>query len=231
MKTQSPRGQMGAGPPGRPGAHPWDERYSTADYLFGEAPNAFLVSQAHRLVPGQRALALADGEGRNGVWLAERGLDVLSVDASIVAQAKARALADKRGVHIEIECADLDAWSFPTSAFDVVVAIFIQFAPPPLRARLFDCMKAALKPGGLILMQGYRPEQLDFRTGGPSDVDRFYTESLLKGAFSDFDILELRSYVAVLDEGRGHRGRSALIDLVGRRPGVPTAIPARLAGK
>src|SRR5450759_3372515 len=111
----------------------WDSRYAGDEYLFGEAPNAFLAAQASRLQPGKSALALADGEGRNGVWLAEQGLKVLSIDSSAVAQEKARRLALARGVHIQLELVDLSTWSFPESRFDVIAAIFIQFAGPPLR--------------------------------------------------------------------------------------------------
>ncbi|MFZ5727845.1 MAG: SAM-dependent methyltransferase, partial [Pseudomonadota bacterium] len=114
----------------------WDERYQGEAYLFGEAPNAFLARQSDRLRPGMTALAVADGEGRNGVWLAEQGLDVLSIDASRVAQDKARRLAARRGVELAFEIADLSAWNWPADRFDLVAAIFIQFADPPLRARL-----------------------------------------------------------------------------------------------
>src|ERR1700730_17503803 len=110
----------------------WDQRYAGEDYLFGQAPNRFLAAQAPRLQRGMSALALADGEGRNGVWLAEQGLDVLSIDSSAVAQEEGRRLAPARGVHIKLERVDLAAWSFPESRFDVTAAIFIQFATPPL---------------------------------------------------------------------------------------------------
>src|ERR1700746_481191 len=149
----------------------WDERYAIEDYLFGERPNRFLASQASRLKRGQSALALADGEARNGVWLAEQGLEVLSVDSSAVAQEKARRLARSRGVQIRLELADLSTWQFPESRFDVIAAIFFQFASRSLRAALFDGIKRALKPGGLLLLEGYRPKQLDYRTGGPPIIE------------------------------------------------------------
>jgi SAM-dependent methyltransferase len=196
----------------------WDTRYAGEGFLFGEAPNAFLASQAHRLEPGRRALAVADGEGRNGVWLAQQGLAVESIDSSAVAQAKALKLAAAKGVSIETTLADLDQWAWPEAAYDVVVAIFIQFAPPDLRARLFDRMQRALKPGGLLLLEGYRPEQLAYGTGGPSAVDNLYTEPMLRQAFAGLDIIELRSHDSVIHEGTGHDGMSALIDLVARRP-------------
>lgn len=200
----------------QPGPGLWDQRYARDDYLFGEAPNAFLARQAPRLNPGMRALAVADGEGRNGVWLAEQGLEVLSIDSSAVAQDKARRLAQARGVSPAFELADLGDWTWPEAAFDVVVAIFIQFAGPDLRTRLFAGMKRALKPGGLLLLEGYRPEQLAYGTGGPPIAENLYTEAMLREAFADLEILELAAYDVDIREGAGHAGMSALIDLVAR---------------
>ena len=197
----------------------WNERYAGEDFLFGTAPNAFLRAEQRRLPARGSALALADGEGRNGVWLAEQGLDVLAVDASDVGLAKSRRLATERGVTLAWEQADLARWDFGRERFDVIAAIFIQFADPVLRARIFDGMKAALKPGGVLLLEGYRPEQLEYRTGGPSELANLYTESMLREAFGDLHIEYLASYDAELDEGAGHRGMSALIDLVARKPG------------
>lgn len=197
----------------------WDERYSaTEGYLFGEAPNAFLARQAHLITPGMRALAVADGEGRNGVWLAQQGASVLSVDGSPNALQKARKLADKKGVEIECQVEDLLNWTWPTEAFDLVVGIFIQFVGPKDRDTLFKSMKAALKPGGLLLLEGYRPKQLDYGTGGPPIAANMYTKDLLREAFSDMQILELSSYDADLDEGPAHSGMSALIDLIAKKP-------------
>jgi len=196
----------------------WDQRYAGEDYLFGEQPNRFLASQVAKLKRGQSALALADGEGRNGVWLAEQGLDVWSVDSSAVAQEKAQRLARSRGVKMKIELVDLSNWDFRKSRFVVVAAIFIQFAGPALRAALFKDIKHALKPGGLLFLEGYRPRQLDYRTGGPPIAENLYTEEMLREAFSDFEIIELKEYDAVIEEGTAHKGMSALIDLVARKP-------------
>ena len=196
----------------------WEGRFAASGYLFGTEPNAFLKSQAHRLRPGQRALAIADGEGRNGVWLAEQGLDVLSVDFSPIALDKARALAASRGVRLRTEQVDLAEWSWPVERFDVVAAIFIQFAAPGFRDSIFAGLRRALKPGGLLLLEGYRPEQLNYRTGGPPDLERFYTRDLLEAAFADMADMEIVEHDSVLNEGSHHVGMSALIDLVARRP-------------
>lgn len=195
----------------------WNSRFSSPEYVFGTAPNAFLASQAHRLKPGQRALAVADGEGRNGVWLARQGLEVLSVDFSPVGLAKAQKLAADAGVTLHTECVDLASWSWEGPPFDVVVGIFIQFAGPTLREAIFAKMKNALKPGGLILLTGYRPEQLGYRTGGPSQPENLYTAPMLRAAFSDMTILHLAEHDDEMREGAGHSGMSALIDLVARK--------------
>lgn len=196
----------------------WDDRYSGDGYLFGETPNAFLAAQSHRLQKGWTALAVADGEGRNGVWLAEHGLAVRSVDGSAIGRAKALKLAASHGVDIDYTLADLSQWEWPEAEFDVVAAIFIQFASPPLRKEIFNGIKRTLKPGGLLLLEGYRPEQLKYGTGGPSASENLYTEVLLREAFSDFELLDLRSHDSAINEGVGHSGMSALIDLVARKP-------------
>ena len=195
----------------------WEARFAGPEYHFGTEPNAFLKSKAGLLKPGQKALSIADGEGRNGVFLAEQGLDVLAMDFSPTALAKSQALARQRGVTIRTEQADLDTWRWPAGAFDVVAAIFFQFCAPPLRARVFNNIKRALKPGGLLLMEGYTPKQREYKTGGPSEVENLYTRKLLEDSFSDFTSVEIREYDSEIHEGPGHGGMSALIDLVGRK--------------
>ncbi|MDD2929836.1 MAG: class I SAM-dependent methyltransferase [Sideroxydans sp.] len=194
----------------------WDERYSGEDYFYGTKPNAFLVSQVLRLRPGMTCLAFADGEGRNGVWLAEQGLDVLSVDASAVAQAKAQKLAQMRGVKMRFGQVDLMQWA-GDGLYDVVIAIFIQFVGPEQRVQQFDNLKRHLKPGGLLLEQGYTPRQLEFKTGGPSQLENLYTEPMLRELCADMEILHLHKHYSELHEGKGHSGMSALIDLVARK--------------
>ena len=195
----------------------WDERYATEDYVFGTEPNAFLLSQKDLLKPGMSCLAVADGEGRNGVWLAQQGLQVLSVEASAVALEKAKKLAAQRGVEIEFEQADLAHWNWGEHRFDMVAAIFIQFAPPALREQMFAGIKRCLKPGGLLLLQGYTPRQLEYKTGGPPVAENMYTEPLLREAFSDMEWLDFAEHDDHIQEGTGHSGMSALIDLVARK--------------
>ena len=195
----------------------WDDRFASEHFVFGKEPCAFLLAQQGHLKPGQRALAIADGEGRNGVWLAGQGLEVLSVDFSPIALAKALKLAAEAEVTIRTECVDLAKWQWREAEFDVVVAIFIQFAAPTLRELIFRNIKETLRPGGLLLLHGYRPEQLKYKTGGPSQIENLYTASMLLEAFSDMSILKLDEYDAEINEGAGHKGMSALIDLIARK--------------
>lgn len=198
----------------------WSARYRDAgdDYLFGTAPNKFLAGQAERFAAGMSVLSVADGEGRNAVWLAEQGCRVTATEISPVALEKAAKLARGRHVSVEFVQADILAWEWPVAAYDAVVGIFIQFAGPVERPRQLQGMKQAVKPGGLLFLQGYTPKQLEYRTGGPSAVENLYTEALLREFFGDWEILVLREHEDSIEEGTAHAGRSALVDLVAWRP-------------
>lgn len=202
----------------------WSTRYRDAgdDYLFGTAPNHFLQRRADLLLQGHTALAVADGEGRNSVWLSQQGLEVTAIDISPIAVEKARRLAAGRGVQVDFVVGDMLAPDWPPvayqGAFDWVVGIFIQFVGPQDRERQFAALKAATRRGGHVMLQGYTPQQLDYRTGGPSAVENLYTPELLRTAFADWIIEELVVYEEEVDEGLGHRGRSALIGMVARKP-------------
>lgn len=195
----------------------WDARFSTADYIFGTEPNAWLARHAELLQPGMRVLAVADGEGRNSVWMAARGLTVDAFDISPVGVDKARRLAAEAGVEVNYHVASVEDFVWKVGAYDAVVAIFIQFADPETRTTMFKQMRSALKPDGVLLLQGYTPKQLDYKTGGPPNLDHLYTEDLLTEAFADMDIVELAAYEDVLTEGTQHSGPSALVGMVARK--------------
>jgi 2-polyprenyl-3-methyl-5-hydroxy-6-metoxy-1,4-benzoquinol methylase len=197
----------------------WDERFAADDYIFGREPNLFLVSQRERFPERARVLDVATGEGRNAVWLAQQGCRVTGIDVSPRGLSKARRLAAEHGVEIEFEQADARNWTWPSNRFDAIVTIFIQFAAPAERQRVFEGMKEALRPGGVIVLQGYTPKQLEYKTGGPPQADHMYTEQLLRSAFSDMEIVHLNEHEDVLAEGTKHVGRSAVIDMVARKRG------------
>src|SRR5947209_7023477 len=191
----------------------WQQRFSTPEYTFGKEPNEFLARCRPLLPRTGKVLAVADGEGRNGVWLARQGLDVLSIDFSPAAQAKARALAAEHKVAITFLEADVHAWLYPEATFDVVVEIFTQFSTPAEREQKWAGMRRALKPGGLLIIQGYTPKQLDYDTGGPKAVEQLYTSDMLMRAFSDFADVSITEEERVLHEGAAHSGMSAVIGL------------------
>ena len=196
----------------------WNKRYAKPGYLFGTEPAEFLGSHLRYLANGASALAVADGEGRNSVFMAKQGVRVVAMDSSDVAVEKARNLARTEKVDVEFNVTDIAAWDWGAQQFDLVVGVFIQFVGPEGRAAQFEGMKQATNPGGHILLHGYTPKQLEFGTGGPRAVENLYTEGMLREAFSDFEIVELRTYEREIDEGAGHAGMSGLIDLVARKP-------------
>jgi len=196
----------------------WNARYAIPDYLFGEAPNAFLVRAASQIKPRGTVLCVADGEGRNSVWLAEQGFTVTAFDFAPNAVGKARALAVRRGVSVDHRVSDLERWDFDAVRYDALVAIFIQFLAPETRDAMFDRMQSALLPGGVFVLEGYRPEQVDYATGGPPRRDHMYTREWIEARFGHWEMLSLVLYDAEIREGRAHSGMSALIDLVARRP-------------
>ena len=192
----------------------WQGRFAVPEYIFGEEPNVFLASQKHRLPKSGKALAVADGEGRNGVFLAEQGLDTLSMDFSPNGQAKAQALAKKRGVTLKTELADVHAYNWPSEEYDVIAEIFTQFSTPAERAGKFAGIRKALKKGGLLLLEGYSPTQLEYGTGGPKQLDQLYTMELLEHEFGGFSKVLIRQYECMMSEGGAHAGMAAVIDLV-----------------
>jgi SAM-dependent methyltransferase len=196
----------------------WQQRFSTPEYAFGKEPNEFLLRCRPLLPRTGKVLAVADGEGRNGVWLARQGLDVLSIDFSPAAQAKARALAAEHKVAVAFLEIDVHAWTYPEEAFDVVVEIFTQFSTPAERPPKWAGMRRALKRGGLLIVQGYTPKQLDYGTGGPKQVEQLYTREMLEHAFGDFNDITIVEEERELHEGPAHSGMSAVIGLTARKP-------------
>ncbi|MCR8723529.1 SAM-dependent methyltransferase [Frigidibacter sp. ROC022] len=197
----------------------WDARYADPDYIFGTQPSEFLARNQALLANGGSALAVADGEGRNSVFMAEQGLKVTAMDSSAVGQEKARRLAAERGVEVDFRLADLRTWDWTPESYDIVAAIFIQFADPAFRAEIFDGMERTLKPGGVLLLHGYTPRQLAHGTGGPKAVENLYEPDMLAERFRHWEVMQLAEYETELKEGTRHAGQSALVDLVARKPG------------
>ena len=196
----------------------WDERFAGEEYLFGTAPAQFLERHAHWLPPGSDVLVVADGEGRNSVWLAEMGHTITAWDSSAVAIDKARRLARTRDVDVTFSVQNAAEYPWPEARFNAVIGIFIQFAPPKLRDEMFAGMIRSTRPGGVVMLHGYTVEQLKHGTGGPPVAENLYTEENLRNHFAGTDILHIESYEAEISEGTAHVGRSALVDMVARVP-------------
>lgn len=195
----------------------WDRRYDRPDFLFGPDPAIFISRNMHRIAPGSSVLCVAEGEGRNSVFLAEKDMRVTAFDTSSVGLGKARSRAAKSGVEVDYRLAGVEDWDWSGAQFDAVAAVFIQFAAPALRSVIFAGLDAALNPGGLLLLHGFAPRQVGYGTGGPPQAENMYTLDLLGSAFSGYDILHQADYDEVVDAGPGHNGQAAMVDFVARK--------------
>lgn len=203
----------------------WESRFAEKEYVFGKQPNYFLAACKPLLPTTGKVLAVADGEARNGVWLAEQGLEVLSLDFSPAAQAKGRLLAAERriaispvaGAKLSFEQADVHTWSYPENTYDVVVEIFTQFSMPAERAQKWAGMRRSLKPSGLLILQGYTPKQLEYGTGGPKEVENLYTRAMLEESFAEFREMRFAEEELEMHEGERHSGMSAVIGMTARK--------------
>lgn len=195
----------------------WDGKFSGEGYAYGTAPNAHLMDHADHLSVGANVLVPGDGEGRNGVWLARQGMNVLSVDGSAVGLEKARRLAAANNVPLRTQQADLLEWEWPVAAFDGVVSIFLHFAATD-RRKMHAAMAAALRPGGVLILEAFRPEQLSFSSGGPKDPDLLYRAADLHADFAGLRIDLLEDTTCTLDEGPLHQGPAAVVRLIAHKP-------------
>ncbi len=198
-------------------ARTWDSRYNSDEYIFGKEPNRWLHQHSSALPDSGRVLCVADGEGRNSVWLASLGLEVDAFDVSKTGVEKARRLAAEKNVNVNYAIADCDGFAWEEDTYDAVIAIFIQFADPAMRERLFNNIIKSLKPDGVVFLQGYTPKQLDYRTGGPPEVSHLYNPEMLRSAFAQLRISELTEYEEVMQEGSRHHGLSALVGMVAHK--------------
>jgi len=191
----------------------WDERYGVEEYVYGKEPNDFVRAEAHR-IPRGRVLCIAEGEGRNAVFLAGLGHEVTMVDQSAPGLAKAERLAKERGVSITTVQADLATWT-PTGTYDGVVATFAHF-PPDVRRRVHGWIPRALRPGGAFVLEAYTPAQLAFDTGGPKDEAMLMTLAGLREELAPLELEIGRELERDVHEGIFHGGRSATVQVVAR---------------
>ena len=194
----------------------WDERYSTEAYVYGTEPNQFLREAQGEIRPG-RVLCLAAGEGRNAVYLAEQGYEVLAVDSSRVGLGKAERLARERGVQIETVHADLRDYRIESDYWSGIVAIFAHL-PPDLRRQVHAQAVAGLQERGLFVLEAYAPEQLSYGTGGPPNAELLMSVSDLEDELQGLRFEVLREVVREVREGEYHTGLAAVVQILGRKP-------------
>lgn len=195
----------------------WNQRYGKDEFAYGTAPNDFLVEFAHQLPPRGRVLCLADGEGRNGVWLAQQGHAVTSVDIAAEGMAKATRLAKDKCVMLDTRVADLADFEFGTQAWDGIVSIFMHL-PPKLRREVFARGVAALRPGGVVLFEAYAKGQLGRGTGGPPEIDLLVDLDEVRQEFPGCRILHAFCGLREVREGRHHSGTGEVVQLVVQKP-------------
>lgn len=198
----------------------FDARYREPDYHYGTEANSFLVSQGDRFRPGTTALMPGDGEGRNGVWLAEQGVAVTSFDPSPFGVEKARRLATERGVSIDAQCAGVESWNWQAGEYDIVGLFFIHL-PPDLRRSAHAHALQCLRPGGVVILETFSPRQVELRklgaAGGPKEIERLFTCEMLREDFAgaQFPVLE---ETEVELHGHAHHGRCGVVRMVAEKP-------------
>ena len=194
----------------------WDEKYSAEHYVYGKEPNRFLAEHAAELPPGD-VLCLAEGEGRNAVYLAGLGFSVTALDRSPVGMDKAKRLSAEKGVEIETICADLADFDLGTARWDAIVSIF-GHVPPDVRHEVYGSVHEALKPGGVLLLEAYTPDQLGRGTGGPRTADLLLTADLLRAEIPGLEFLYIEELEREVIEGTGHTGLASVVQLIARKP-------------
>lgn len=195
----------------------WEQRYTEKGWAYGTEPNEFLFAQKSLFPARAKVLVVGDGEGRNGVWLAQQGFDVTSVDYAAPGLRKARELALAKGTRLNTICADLTQWTWPRATFDAVVSVYVHFSPA-VRAAMHRAMLESLKPNGVLLLEGFNKDQVRYSSGGPRDAAMLFSQTELQSDFAGAKVEFLEETVAELNEGQYHRGPGAVIRLILRRP-------------
>lgn len=193
----------------------WDERYSAKDYIYGTEPNEFLAAQCGHL--SGKVLSIGEGEGRNAVFLATRGLEMHCIDGSKVGMEKANALAASKGVQITTMVGDLAEFSPEPESFNGVISIFAHL-PSSIRFRLYPLLIDCLKPGGIFLMESYSEDQLNRDTGGPRDIDMLMSEAKIRSEFAGLEVVLLQEIERDVVEGTHHTGMASVVQFIGRKP-------------
>ena len=194
----------------------WNTRFASSEYVYGELPNVFLVEHLDKLLGCKKVLLIAEGEGRNAVYLARQGLDVTAVDFSEVGREKCLALASRHNVKVEYQIADLANYDFPNNTYDAVIAIFAH-TPARIRKSVHAQIPSTLKQNGICFIKGYTPEQIALGTGGPKDPEMMLSTRILNDEIIGLDVMYCEEKRIVLDEGKLHNGESAVVEYIARK--------------
>jgi 2-polyprenyl-3-methyl-5-hydroxy-6-metoxy-1,4-benzoquinol methylase len=194
----------------------WNERYATRELVYGEAPNDFLAQMAERIPTNGHALDIGAGEGRNALFLAARGLDVLAVDQSDVGMQKAMWLAHERGLALRTQAIDLQDFDAEPNSFDVISSIFVHL-PTPLRARVHERVRSWLKPGGVFVLEAYAPDQIKRDTGGPKDPALLAPLDVILSELAGLEVEHRAAFVRNVSEGLFHTGEASVVQVLARK--------------
>jgi len=194
----------------------WDERYREAGYAYGIAPNEFLASVVDK-IPQGKILSLAEGEGRNAVFLAALGYEVTGVDGSQVGLRKATQLAKERGVTFTAIHADLSAFEIEAEQWDGIIACYCHL-PSAIRIPLHQAAVRGLKPGGVFVLEAFSKEQLAYDTGGPTSLDMLMSLDELKQELSGLEFMHAVEIERNVREGSRHTGLAAVVQVLARKP-------------
>jgi SAM-dependent methyltransferase len=194
----------------------WDERYGQQEYYYGTAPNSFLVSVCDK-IPARQILCLAEGEGRNSVFLASRGYQVTAVDGSSVGLRKAAQLAADQQVKITIVCADLAKFEIEPGQWDGIVSCYCHL-PPAIRTPLHQKVVRGLRPGGVLVLEGFSKQQLSYGTGGPPSFDLLFALEELQVELAGLEFMHAVTTERDVREGLGHSGIASVVQILAVKP-------------
>lgn len=196
----------------------WSKKFAGKAYHYGNQPAEFVRAHMAGLDADARVLTIAEGEGRNAVWLAAQGYHVTAIEPTAEGRGKAMALARAQGVHLDWRIADLDGYDWPDGDYDAALGCFFQFAPPEFRQRILAGLARAVRPGGTVFLHGFSTRQMANASGGPGIEAHLWTPDRILSRFPGWQVLRAEDYDAVLDEGPGHSGPAALVDVIVRKP-------------
>jgi len=199
----------------------WNSRYAQTDFVYGKAPNRFFETHIDVFSPQSKILFAAEGEGRNAVYAMKKGMQAVAFDFSVEAKKKAMLLAEENRVYLNYHIGNLLEIDFPEESFDGLVLIFAHF-PPPIRKKIHQKLQSLLKPGGVLLLEGFSKNHLEVskyntNTSGPQNIEMLFTVEMIKQDFNELDFSLALEELNEMDESQYHQGKSSLIRMIGTK--------------